>query len=106
MISARLVLTFAELGLLNNQNSAAYNEGNRRDIEGLCQRAMLTASTSPPRWVKHSCKVPGCKEGMATIDGNEKLTRTMHVCCTKVQGEMSCELYSVLFTFSSDSEWL
>ena len=91
----RVVLTFAELGLLNNQNFAAYNDGNRRDIEGLCERAMLTISTSPPRWVKHSCKVPGCKEGMVTIDGNEKLTRTM---CAAPKSKVKCPLNHVNFT--------
>ena len=73
----RLVSTFAELGILQDQNFACYTAGNRRDIELFCQRAMLRISTSPPKWVQHCCNVRGCKEGMVTIDGNEKIRRAM-----------------------------
>ena len=102
--SFRLVYTFAELGMVSDQNFAVYNVGNRRDIELLHQRAMLTISTLPPRWVQHSCKVAGCKEGMVTIDGNEKLTRTM---CAAPKSKVTCavnhvNLTQLLFTFSSD----
>ena len=52
--------------------------GNRRAIKHLCQCAMLKFQALPPEWVLHQCSVAGCKEGMVTIDGNEKLTRAMH----------------------------
>lgn len=57
----RLVSTFAELGILQDQNFACYTAGNRRDIELFCQRAMLRISTSPPKWVQHCCNVRGCR---------------------------------------------
>ena len=73
----RLVCTFAELKLLSSQDFSRCTAGNRRDIEHLCQTIMLIIQSSPPKWVQHECNVPGCKEGMVTIDGNEKLTRAM-----------------------------
>ena len=27
---------------------------------------------SPIKWVRHSCKTPGCREGYVTADGNEQ----------------------------------
>jgi len=75
----RLVSTFAELGILQDQNFACYMQGTE-ETELFCQRAMLRFSTSPPKWVQHCCNVHGCKEGMVTIDGNEK----SHVCCTNI----------------------
>ena len=38
---------------------------------------MLRIQSSPPRWVQHECNVSGCKEGMVSINGNEKLMRAM-----------------------------
>lgn len=29
------------------------------------------------KWVDHACNVKGCKEGYCTIDGNEKLRRSI-----------------------------
>ena len=63
--------------MLESQDFSRSTAGNRRDIEYLCQLIMLRIQSSPPRWVQHECSVPGCKEGMVTIDGNEKLTRGM-----------------------------
>ena len=56
----RLIHEFTDLGILNEQCFSVYNNGNRRDIESFCQKAMLVISTSPPRWVQHSCTIPGC----------------------------------------------
>ena len=73
----QLVCTFTELKMLASQDFSRCTDGNRRDIECLCQSAMLRIQSSPPKWVQHECNVSGCKEGMVTIDGNEKLTRAM-----------------------------
>ena len=82
----RLISTFADLGILNDINLSVTTVGNRKDIDYLCQRAMLI-STSPPKWVQHSCKTPECKEGMVTIDGNEKLSRPM---CAATKSKVLC----------------
>ena len=37
----QLILTFNALGILGAHNFAVYNNGNRRDIELFCQKAML-----------------------------------------------------------------
>ena len=87
-----IVRIFSELGLLEHHDFASYTVGNRRDMELFCQKAMLVISTSPPRWVQHSCSVPGCKEGMITIDGNEKLTRSM---CSAPKSKMLCPINHV-----------
>ena len=63
--------------MLESQDFSRSTAGNRRDIGYLCQLIMLRIQSSPPRWVQHECSVPGCKEGMVTIDCNEKLTRGM-----------------------------
>ena len=49
----------------------------RKDLEELCKQAHQIFSTEPPTWIQHSCRVPGCSKGYATLDGNEKITRTM-----------------------------
>ena len=55
------------------ENSAS----NRRNIEELCRRIAVDLAQRPPKWVKHMCATKGCIEGYATIDGNEKISRTM-----------------------------
>ena len=73
-----LVDFFSKHRLLNaidfNPNSLP---GNRRDIEVICQKAIMHLSKTTPRWVHHSCDTKGCREGMVTIDGNEKIRRSM-----------------------------
>lgn len=88
----QLVSSFAQLGILDKHDFASYTAGNRRDIESFCQKAMLIISTSPPKWVQHSCNVSGCKEGMVTIDGNEKLTRSM---CAAPKSKVMCPVNHV-----------
>ena len=51
------------------------NRGNRRDVEDLCELVNLHRSLRSPRWVKHKCNMSGCSEGMAVVDGNEKINR-------------------------------
>lgn len=52
-------------------------EGNRRDLEQLCECANLHTSQSSPKWVHHICSMKGCKEGFAVVDGNEKINRSV-----------------------------
>ena len=49
----------------------------RKDIEQLCKAAYEVFSTEVPQWIHHKCSVTGCSTGYETLDGNEKLTRTM-----------------------------
>ena len=49
----------------------------RKDIEQLCKAAYEVFSTEVPQWIHHKCSVTGCTTGYATLDGNEKITRTM-----------------------------
>ena len=56
-------------------------------MELLCQRAMMHISISPPIWVQHCCNVPGCREGMVTVDGIEKLIRAM---CAAPKSKVMC----------------
>lgn len=51
------------------------SESNRRDIEELCEYANLHRSLHTPKWIAHCCRVKGCQEGFAVIDGNEKINR-------------------------------
>ena len=51
--------------------------GNRKDVEDLCRKANLHLSQITPEWLHHVCNVKGCREGLATIDGNEKIRRSM-----------------------------
>ena len=83
----RLVQEFAGFGILEEVNFGCYTSGNRRNVELLCQRAMMYISISSPKWVQHCCNVPGCREGMVTIDGNEKLTRAM---CAAPKSKVMC----------------
>ena len=83
----KLISSFADLNTLETQDFSLRTVGNRRDIEHLCQCAMLKIQALPPRWVHHQCGVAGCKEGMITIDGNEKLTRAM---CAAPKDKVKC----------------
>ena len=49
----------------------------RKDIESVCQQAFLAHCSEVPKWINHVCETPGCKERYATLDGNEKVSRTM-----------------------------
>ena len=73
------------------------NRGNRRDMEDLCELVNLHRSLKSPQWVEHKCKMSGCSEGMAVVDGNEKINRPIcaapkskqslpgqHVCMTSL----------------------
>ena len=51
----------------------------RRNIEKLCQDACHHLFIGRPRWIDHQCTVKGCAEGYATVDGNQKVCRSM--CC-------------------------
>ncbi len=82
-----LIRTFSDLGLLQEQDFSKCTPGNRRDIEHLCQSAILNIQRSSPKWVQHACSIPGCKEGLVTIDGNEKLTRAM---CAAPKDKVKC----------------
>ena len=57
----RLVQEFAGFGILEEVNFGYYTSVNRRNVELLCQRAMMHISISPPKWVQHCCNVPGCR---------------------------------------------
>ena len=77
MVHLQITCLFHDLGMLGMQDFSKRTQGNRRDLEHLCQSAMLRVQCSPPQSVHHQCNVAGCKEGMVTTDGNEKLTRAM-----------------------------
>ena len=49
----------------------------RKNFEECCKEAYILISSETPVWIYHTCTVPGCTERYCTIDGNEKLTRTM-----------------------------
>ena len=49
------------------------NRGNRRDMEDVCELVNLDRSLRSPQWVLHKCKMNGYSEGMAVVDGNEKI---------------------------------
>ena len=47
------------------------------ETEDICQKANMHMFKITPRWVHHSCDIEGCNEGMVTINGNEKIRRSM-----------------------------
>ncbi len=51
--------------------------GNRRNMEELCRRVMIQVTVTVPKWLNHECNTKGCREGYATLDGNEKIKRSM-----------------------------
>ncbi len=65
----------------NQLNDVSFGSGappsNRRDIESLCELAALHLSKITPKWISHVCNVKGCREGVVTVDGNEKVNRAM-----------------------------
>ena len=67
--------------------------GNHKDIEHLYRKANLHLSQIPPKWVHHSCDVKGCKEGLATIDGNEKIRRSMCAAPKSKVTTLVCEIF-------------
>lgn len=48
---------------------------NHVAIEKLCECLWRDICVSPNKWVRHTCKTPGCSEGYVTVDGNEYLKR-------------------------------
>lgn len=54
------------IDLQHNENSKHIN------TERLCE-TMWQEICSSNKWVRHSCKTPGCSEGYVTVDGNEYL---------------------------------
>ena len=81
-----IVNTYDKLEMLEKTNLyAAYTEGGkRRDVESLCKSLWEEICSLRNKWVMHKCKVKGCAEGYATVDGNEKLRRP-NVCCSSFQ---------------------
>ena len=76
----QLVLFFGQHNLLSTVDfNTEQLPGNRKDMEHLCCKANFHLTQIPPKWVHHKCKVKGCKEGLATTDGNEKMRRSMCV---------------------------
>lgn len=71
----QLALFFGQHNLLSTVDFNTELPGNRKDMEHLCCKANFHL-TQIPQWVHHECKVKGCKEGLATIDGNEKMRRS------------------------------
>ena len=57
--------------------SVSANSSHRIDIEGLCEKVCQAISDDKNPWIEHSCDVKGCKEGYVTIDGLEKVSRTI-----------------------------
>ena len=51
----RLIYTYDQLGILETQDFSHCTPGNRRDIEHLCQCAMLKVQSLPPRGVRLQC---------------------------------------------------
>ena len=85
----QLVEKFTENRTIHEHNFNIFTTGNRRDIEQLCQSVMRGVNSQTPEWVHHECDVPGCKEGMITIDGNEKLNRAM---CAAPKTKVMCDV--------------
>ncbi len=76
----QLVHFFEQHSQLEDMNFGSGSApGNRRDIEHLCERACISMSKTTPKWISHVCDVKGCREGVVTINGNEKLNRGMCV---------------------------
>ena len=57
--------------------SSFFSTSHRIDLEGMCSMAWQHILSSPNERIHHSCTVKGCKEGYVTIDGLEKVTRTI-----------------------------
>lgn len=74
-----LVQFYTSEGLLHSTNLDCEfgKTSHRKNIEAACKEACNLISTTPNKWIKHVCKVLGCKEGYVSVDGNEKLKRPM-----------------------------
>ena len=57
--------------------SSGGTSSHRLDIEGLCSKAWEDIVADQNSWIHHTCDVTGCKEGYVTIDGLEKVSRTI-----------------------------
>ena len=69
---------FQNHGKLNRTGiHVQYDENSKHiKVEQLCQIMWEDICSSPKKWVRHSCKMPGCSEGYVTVDGNEYLKRS------------------------------
>ena len=47
--------------------------GNLIDLEQLCEEACDIIDGEEPDILMHTCKIPGCAQGYASIDDNEKI---------------------------------
>ena len=72
----RIGLFYQERGEMK-VNMSTELKNCRRDLEILCKGVYDIIITEVPRWIYHSCSVPGCTQRFAVLDGNEKITRTM-----------------------------
>jgi len=71
----QLVQLYWGMGQLSTQNLyTTPDQTNRHNLEQFCASANLLSSKSP-KWVGHTCKTKGCREGFAVVDGNEKINR-------------------------------
>ena len=76
MFMLQLVQLYRGMGQLSTQNLyTTPDQTNRRNLEQLCASANLLLSSKSPKWVAHTCKTKGCREGFAVVDGNEKINR-------------------------------
>ncbi len=73
----QVILYWQLKGEVNVNYHTEKDAGNRRDIEELCRLVVVDMVTAVPKWLNHQCSVKGCSEGYATLDGNEKLKRSM-----------------------------
>lgn len=82
----RLVSTFAELGILQDQNFACYTAGNRRDrivlSESYVEDLQMGTTSFQCAWLQRG-------------NGNNwwKWKDKSHVRCTNIQGDLSCKPY-------------
>jgi len=75
----KMVLYFDSQGCLSSTGftNIFSSTSHRINVEAMCSMAWEHISSSPNKWIYHSCKVKGCKEGYVTIDGLEKVTRAI-----------------------------
>lgn len=57
--------------------SSASSSSHRIDVESLCGMVWQEIMTNLNPWISHECDVKGCSEGYVTIDGLEKVSRTI-----------------------------
>jgi len=76
--------------LLGKQGTLDSDSFGRRDstshrkvLDELCLKGYEMASaTLPKTWVQHECNTPGCKEGLAVLDGLMKVIYQTYTICT------------------------